>query len=516
MNYDPPVAPAGRHEIGNANSNNTMKLAAFLALVPLLGVSTNNLDRPAARTFHYENVLGTSLELTLIGGSDADAARAESAVLTEIDRLAAILSTWDSKSEVSRWARTSHQAVPVSRELFEVLGLFDHYRAQTHGALDASVETATRLWKRGVIPTSSELGSAVATMQQQHWTLNANQRTATHLSTAPLALNSFTKSYIISRSADAALAIPNITATVVNIGGDIVVRGDWTGTIHIADPRADSENDEPIDRLSIRNQAVATSGDYRRGVDVAGRHFSHIIDPRTAQPVGHIISSTVVAEDAVEAGALATAFSVLRPEESQRLALTKPGVEYLLIASNGARIQSRGWTGLALTPKPAPAPPAADASAFDSSYELIVNLELARIEGRARRPYVAVWIEDKDKFPVRTVALWLEKTRWLPELKTWYHDDKMRSMAEGNNITKSVSSATRAPGKYTIKWDGKDNAGKLVKAGPYTVCIEVAREHGTYQMIRQEVDFSGTAKQIPLAGNVEVSSASLDYRKAPR
>ena len=83
------------------------------------------------------------------------------------------------------------------------------------------------------------------------------------------------------------------------------------------------------------------------------------------------------------------------------------------------------------------------------------DFELARIEGRARRPYLAVWIEDKDKFPLRTLALWLEKTRWLPDLKVWYSENKMRSMAEGRDITKSVSSATRRPGKYTLKWDGK-------------------------------------------------------------
>ena len=87
-------------------------------------------------------------------------------------------------------------------------------------------------------------------------------------------------------------------------------------------------------------------------------------------------------------------------------------------------------------------------------------------------------------------------------------------MAEGKDITQSVSSATRAPGKYTLKWDGKDNAGKLVKSGTYTVNIEAAREHGTYQLIRHDVDFSGTPKQFPLPGNAEVSAASLEYRKA--
>ena len=463
-----------------------MKFAAALLLSTLITLTTQQQPR----VFHHENVLGTSLELKLIGGSGDDADRAEAAVLNEIDRLAAILSTWSPTSEISRFTRTSHQPVAVSRELYDVLSLYDHYRAHTLGAINASATP----------------GASVASMRQQHWSLDAVQQTATHLTNAPLALNSFTKSYIISRAADAALASPNITAAVVNIGGDIVIRGvTYPERVGIADPRNDAENAAPLAYVELRNRAIATSGNYRRG--------SHIIDPRTARPAStEIISSTVIAPSATDAGALATAFSILTPAESAKVAeATGGGVEYLLIAANGKQFRSKHWPGIALAP--APVPPA-DATAFDPSYELIVNLELARIEGRARRPYVAVWVEDKDKFPVRTVALWLEKTRWLPDLKAWYRDDKLRSMAEGNDITASVSSATRPPGKYTLKWDGKDQAGKLVKAGKYTVCIEAAREHGTYQLIRQEVDFTGTPKQIPLAGNVEVSSASLDYRKA--
>ena len=77
----------------------------------------------------------------------------------------------------------------------------------------------------------------------------------------------------------------------------------------------------------------------------------------------------------------------------------------------------------------------------------------------------------------------------------------------------SISSATRPPGKYKLRWDGKDNTGKYVKAGKYTVVIEASREHGTYQLIRQEMDFNGVPKQIDLPGNIEIASASLDYHK---
>jgi FAD:protein FMN transferase len=206
------------------------------------------------------------------------------------------------------------------------------------------------------------------------------------------------------------------------------------------------------------------------------------------------------------------------PAESKQLAATVKGAEYLLIARNGQRIESSGWRALEmkrLLLAPAAAAQAAQqAGVWPAGFELAVNLELPRMDGgRYKRPYVAIWIEDKDKFPVKTMALWVQKPRWIPDLKAWYHDDRMRSMAEGTELTGSFTSATRPAGKYTVKWDGKDNAGKLVKAGKYTVCLEVSREHGTYNVYRQEMDFTGNPKIVNLKPDTEVASASIEYRK---
>jgi thiamine biosynthesis lipoprotein len=162
------------------------------------------------------------------------------------------------------------------------------------------------------------------------------------------------------------------------------------------------------------------------------------------------------------------------------------------------------------------APVAAADTTWNSTMELIINVEVARIDApRVHRPYVAVWIEDQEKFPIRTVTLWTEKPKYIPDLKAWYHDEQTRSAAEsGNALAPIIASATRSAGKYSVKWDGKDNKGKLVKAGKYTVCVEAAREHGTYQIIRQEIDFSGVQQHIDLPGNTELTSVSLDYRKS--
>jgi thiamine biosynthesis lipoprotein len=469
--------------------------------------------------FNYENIIGTSLELKVLAPSRARAELAESAALNEIDRQAKILSGYDASSEFSTWFRTSGQPVAVSPELFEVLDLFDRWRDRTHGALDASAETVTRAWKKAAaerrMPTAAELAAAVATVNQRHWSINRDAQTASHLSTAPLMLNSFAKSYIVNSAARAAMGTPDVTGVVVNIGGDLVVRGSLTEPVDIADPFSDAENNDPVASLTIHDRAVATSGDYRRGVEIGGRHYSHIVDPRTGQPAEEIVSSTVVAQNPADAGALATAFSVMKPEESARLAASMPGVDYLLIKANGERVASAGWLAMAVThPRVSLMPAAAAAGEWDPSMELTVAVDIQRIEGnRAKRPYLAVWIEDQDHFPVRTIALWMEKPKYLNEMTAWYKDDRMRAMAEGKDITRSVSSATRPPGKYTLKWDGKDNGGKTVKAGKYTVMIEATREHGTDQIMHQEFDFTGTPKQVALPGGIEIAGATLDYHK---
>jgi thiamine biosynthesis lipoprotein ApbE len=485
-------------------------------------------DTTQARTgtwqFHHEHVLGTSLEITVRAASHAEAQAAEAAALATFDHDAALLSTWRTDSEVSRWAATRFEPVPVSAELFEVLATFDRWRTRTGGALDASVEAATRLWKNataeGRVPSDRELAEATEAMQQPHWTLDAEHRTATRLTDVPLALASFTKSYVSSRAADAALKA-GASGVMLNVGGDVIVRGDLMQLVTIANPRSAAENEHGTEHIVVRDHAVATSGSYRRGFDVAAAvktdapQYSHLIDPRSARPADHVLSSTVVARDAVTAGALATAFSILPVEGSRALAASVADVQYLLVLRDGSEVRSANWPQtMGLHPAGYAPVKAAAAGAWNTAFELSIDLTLPRIEdARYRRPYVAVWIEDADHFPVRTLALWTQNPRWLPDLKQWYRDDQIRSLAEGTDLSRTVSSATRPPGSYSLKWDGKDNEGKLVKPGKYTIVVEGAREHGGYDIQKHELDFTGKAQQATLPAAKELGAVTLDYHK---
>jgi FAD:protein FMN transferase len=492
---------------------------------------------PAARDyeFRHENVLGTSLELCVRADTEEAARSAEARALGEIDRLAAVFSGYDASSEFRRWQGTIGQPTKVSPELFELLNACDRWRERSGGAFDPRVQALTELWSRCArldrLPTADELAGARAFMARPAWRLAAAAGTAEHLTACPLSLNSIAKGDIIGRACDSAFDRERgVRGVLLNIGGDVRVVGDVTRTVGIAPPVGDSEAAEPIARVEVRDRSVATSGSSQRGFRVRGQWYSHIFDPRTGQPAGRVVGATVIAERAADANALATTLNVLPVEDGLRVVASIPGVECLIVAADGQVRRSAGWsryerpltapaaqaTPVALTQDPKAVP---DGS-WGDTFEMRVNFEISSAGGdtrRYRRPYVAVWIEDKDGLTARTLALWLTTRqpgpRWHADLKRWYRDDQLRRLADDTDLIDTVSRATRQPGKYTVTWDGKDDHGKPLGPGTYTVCIEAAREHGTYQLIRKEVTIAGKLFAEDLKGNAEIKSAAIEYRR---
>jgi len=73
--------------------------------------------------------------------------------------------------------------------------------------------------------------------------------------------------------------------------------------------------------LHLRDQAMATSGDYRNYFEKNGQRFSHTINPRTGRPITHNLASvTVINPSSMRADAMATALMVLGPEVGYELA----------------------------------------------------------------------------------------------------------------------------------------------------------------------------------------------------
>ena len=154
------------------------------------------------------------------------------------------------------------------------------------------------------------------------------------------------------------------------------------------------------------------------------------------------------------------------------------------------------------------------AALWDDNFELAVDFQIAQPGGgRYHRPYVAIWVEDSSGKPVRTLSLWVNNSgrgpRYIRELRRWISSES----AGASNLISTVSSATRLPGKYSVTWNGRDDAGRPVEQGNYRLLIEAAREHGSYQLIQQDLTLTTTPKAIDLQGNEEIAGARVEYRR---
>lgn len=101
--------------------------------------------------------------------------------------------------------------------------------------------------------------------------------------------------------------------------------------------------------------------------------------------------------------------------------------------------------------------------------ELEIQVELPKIDtGTYHRPYVAVWIENEQQQPVRLIEAWLEKPDWIKDLRRFW-----RKLGRSEpQLVDAKTGATKGPGSYKVRWDGKDEQGKAVAAGTYVLLLK--------------------------------------------
>ncbi|MGF1727871.1 DUF2271 domain-containing protein [Photobacterium nomapromontoriensis] len=148
------------------------------------------------------------------------------------------------------------------------------------------------------------------------------------------------------------------------------------------------------------------------------------------------------------------------------------------------------------------------AKALPETASLNVEFQLPKIDtAMYARPYVAVWIEDSQRKPIRTVQLWVGKDEWLKDLRSWWRKVGRYDRA----LVDAVTSATRPAGEYRFVWDGRDDKGQRVEQGEYTFYVEAVREHGGRNTLRQKMTLGESAFSHHIKPTEETGDIRLDY-----
>jgi thiamine biosynthesis lipoprotein len=252
------------------------------------------------------------------------------------------------------------------------------------------------------------------------------------------------------------------------------------------------DNAHPMSIIQIDNAAVATSGIYARN--------AHLTDPRSGLPVTTGTAATVVAPDVITANARATTLCLTKTDYGLPLVESTPGAEALRIQSGIVERTS----GFARLEKPFSIQTPA-ATSWPPGYQVTVTIPLT--SGRStKRPYVAVWVEDSSGRLVRSLALWGHKTKYYPDLSTIWN------LTRGDQKPfRSVTRATRPPGKYELVWNGVDNENRPVHPGTYRITVETNQERGTYARQTGTIVIGESPAMITLPATANFDAVLVTY-----
>ncbi|MGE0710622.1 MAG: FAD:protein FMN transferase [Planctomycetota bacterium] len=290
-------------------------------------------------------VMGTSLQITVLGPDVEVLERALREAVAELRRVEDEFTTWR-PSPLTRLndragqgpQRCSHEAVVLIGRSLEVSEL-------THGAFDVTFYSVGKLWdfkaKPPKLPSKEEVAAALRAVGYQKVKVDPERDTIELPAGTKIGLGGIAKGYGVDRAMALIMKL-GIRHAVVNAGGDLKALGKKHGQpweIAIKHPR---ERDKVLAVLPVSNVCVVTSGDYERFFEHEGKRYHHILDPRTGYPSEGCMSATVTAPDAAFADALATAMCVLGPVEGLKVIDALPRVEAILVGLDGKVHFSKG------------------------------------------------------------------------------------------------------------------------------------------------------------------------------
>lgn len=308
--------------------------------------------RPASLLRLDGETMGTTWSAQFADRPGLDRSAVLTAIQAELDRVIEQMSTWQPDSAISRYniapADTWHD---IPDAFSEVLDAALTLARATDGSYDPTIGPLVDAWGFGAgrpidaPPTDDVIAAAKGRVDWRRVRLDTSGKRLWQPGGVQLDLSSIAEGYAVDRMGRA-LEEQGIVDYLVEIGGELRARGqrpdELPWRIAVEQPEIDGT---PTQIVPLRDASIATSGDYRKFFEYQGRRFSHAIDPHTGWPVDHGLASvTLVSADCMDAGATATALSVLGPER---------GYDYALGHGFAARFVVRHDTGLIVRDTPA-------------------------------------------------------------------------------------------------------------------------------------------------------------------
>lgn len=319
----------------------------FLAVALLVLAGCDNASTSTKTGLVLEGkTMGTYWRVSLAGVDDARRTELHEKIQAQLDGDDRLLSTYKADSALSLFNRShSTEPYPVTEAMSDIVTTSLRIGAKTEGAMDITVGPLVNLWGFGPdkqpvkTPNQAQIETAKARTGLQHLTVinrAGQQWLQKDLPDLYVDLSTIGEGYAADHLAGL-MEQNGISRYLVSVGGAVVTRGinaegkAWRVAIQ-----------KPTDRenavqavVDLNGHGISTSGSYRNYYELEGKRLSHVIDPKTGEPIQHkLVSATVIATTAMEADGWDTGLMVLGSEKAKQLA-EKEGLAVYLITKEG-------------------------------------------------------------------------------------------------------------------------------------------------------------------------------------
>lgn len=303
--------------------------------------------------------MGCLFSLKLVCAEESKAREAKTAVFARIAELNAIMSDYSPESELNRLCATAGKgaSIRVSEPLFDILERSARFSQASHGAFDVTLGPCTKLWResrRNVrLPDPEVLREALVRVGWEKVKLDRKAWTVQLASAGmQIDLGGIAKGYAADEAVRLLRDRFGLKSFLIDAGGQVAGFGSppgkaaWTVAI-------ESPDDTPATKVALNGWHLATSGDAHQHVELGGRRYSHILDPKTGLGLTTLIQASVIASDGTTADAVTKVLCVSGGAEGMKLLAKWPGIEARVVLQGPGglqSLQSPGWQKFALVP----------------------------------------------------------------------------------------------------------------------------------------------------------------------
>lgn len=289
--------------------------------------------------------MGTTYSIQLVKRHDVVI---ESSLSSEIKNILnsvdSSMSTWRSDSELSHVnSNQSGEWLNVSSDLLFVLDMALNISKETNGAFDITVDPLVELWgfssnePINSIPDEKSIKDRMQQVGYKYLIIDKQRGAIKKIIPIRLNLSAIAKGFSVDKIAEY-LDKKGVDDYLVEVGGELRFKGNKKNEIgwKIAIETPSTLDRKPNKVISISDNSIATSGDYRNFYEIKGHRYSHTIDPVSGRPVNHNLASvTIINKNTAYADALATGVMVMGFEKGYEFCRLNKIPAYFIIRENG-------------------------------------------------------------------------------------------------------------------------------------------------------------------------------------